>query len=306
MFQKTANMIVEEPRITVANWSKLRGDNTSVVRSKIAAIPSDKKYLLSHCTIVASVMTEGDPHDWLIKPECSQFVNSNLDAWSNEVLRMSYTTFIGSYNFEEHYQNSQASKGKIFDAVLRKVWLTADVYIYFVDILVGTDYANEELIQRILSNRLSTMSMGCVTDVVVCSWCGHKADDKTPLCAHLAGRDYIGGANKGKIVADDDGVPRIIAELCGHKSLPGGGVKFIEASWVEVPAFAGATRRNTVQDIFQPSPVMVANGSKAAALRINDPSGQLKVATRNSPFSVVDPLDLGSSAAVLNSRLRHL
>ena len=47
---------------------------------------------------------------------------------------------------------------------------------------------------------------------------------------------------------DETGTPRRIAELCGHKSLPNGGVKFVEASWVATPAFPGAVKRNIVSD----------------------------------------------------------
>ena len=39
-----------------------------------------------------------------------------------------------------------------------------------------------------------------------------------------------------------------IAELCGHRDLPGGGVRFVEASWVGTPAFPGAVTRKIMQD----------------------------------------------------------
>ena len=51
--------------------------------------------------------------------------------------------------------------------------------------------------------------------------------------------------HKGNYEFDNNGQKFRVAELCGHDSLdPTGGVTFIEASWVAVPAFAGASLRN--------------------------------------------------------------
>jgi len=53
---------------------------------------------------------------------------------------------------------------------------------------------------------------------------------------------------KGNTFFDEQGRQHIIAELCGHESLdPTGGVTFIEASWVETPAFTGAVLRNVME-----------------------------------------------------------
>jgi hypothetical protein len=52
---------------------------------------------------------------------------------------------------------------------------------------------------------------------------------------------------KGNTFYDDNGQKFRVAELCGDESLePNGGVTFIEASWVEIPAFTGAVARNIV------------------------------------------------------------
>ena len=72
-----------------------------------------------------------------------------------------------------------------------------------------------------------------------------------------------------------------IAELCGDESLdPTGGVQFIEASWVEIPAFKGAVARNiltlssddkskTARDIHRvfsfPSPKVPTEGYRKSA-----------------------------------------
>lgn len=52
---------------------------------------------------------------------------------------------------------------------------------------------------------------------------------------------------KGNTFFDESGRKHRIAELCGYEGIdPTGGVKFIEASWVEVPAFKGAVARNVI------------------------------------------------------------
>jgi hypothetical protein len=70
----------------------------------IIAKYSPDKYILSHCSIIASVDTDcADPKDpktdYLIKPEFSKFVNNNGDAWTKEVLKNSYKSFIGGENY---------------------------------------------------------------------------------------------------------------------------------------------------------------------------------------------------------------
>jgi hypothetical protein len=233
--KKQATGVLSDPIISLTQWDKLHGGkfgHKNASFSKIAGNTS--KYLLSHVTIMASVMCEKDPTDWLIVPECSYLVNNNDDGWENTVLKMSYRSFVGAFNFLEHYQNSKAAKGHILDAVLRKIHLNSEVWAYFVDLLVATDLSNEDLVHKIRSEKIKYLSMGCTTDLVVCSYCGQRVTDNGNYCSHL---QY----NKGSFLPDDDGIPRRVAELCGHKTLPNGGVRFIEASWVAIPAFPGAS-----------------------------------------------------------------
>lgn len=244
-FLKVANAPIEEPIVKFDDWEKIHGrrvfngQKTASLR-KFAA--KNTHYLLSHCTIMASVMTEDEPEDHLIKPECSHLVNNNDDAWTNEVLKMSHKSFVGAFNFVEHFQNSKYAKGHILDAVLRKIGIAPpDVWVYFCDILVATDMAHEKLVTDIRANKVKYLSMGCVTDLVICSYCGARVNDQGAYCNHLA-------FQKAAFIPDDDGIPRRVAELCGHKSLPNGGVKFVEASWVATPAFPGAAKRNIVSD----------------------------------------------------------
>jgi hypothetical protein len=246
-FKKYANAMLTEPVLKPGDWEKMYGNRAfrgcridgDHPFCKTAANYS--KYLLSHCTIMASVMVEEEPFDYLIKPETSHLVNNNDDAWSNEVLKLSAPTFVGAFNFVEHFQNSKYAKGHILSQVLRKINIAPDIWVYFCDILVATDITHEKLVSDIREGKVRYLSMGCVTDLVICSYCGTHVTDATTYCNHLQ-------FQKGTFLADDDGVPRRIAELCGHKTMPNGGVKFVEASWVATPAFPGAAKRNIVAE----------------------------------------------------------
>ena len=80
----------------------------------------------------------------------------------------------------------------------------------------------------------------CSIDGSVCTKCGNWAADETEMCEHIR-------FAKGNVFYDESGQRQRIAELCGDESLdPTGGVTFIEASWVEVPAFRGAVARNVI------------------------------------------------------------
>lgn len=264
---KYANAVIEEAELDRAHWNEIHGQRgMSKINKFAAAQPPASKFILTHCTIMASVMCEEGPEDWLIKPECSHLVNNNDDAWENKVLEMSYPTFRGAFNFVEHYQNSKASKGYIVDSVLRKIALTDQVWVYYCDILVATDLKHTKLVTDIKSGKVRYLSMGCVTDLITCSFCGATSDGSGPACAHLAN-------SKGRFLSDHDGIPRRVAELCGHKSLPGGGVKFVEASWVAQPAFPGAANRSVVSAEWSNE-----MPKKTASLIL--PEGLAKVASR--------------------------
>lgn len=223
-------------------------------------------FLMSHCTIVSSVQVEDNGYH--INPACNDLINNNGNAWSNEVLAATFRTFVGGENYLEHVQVPELSKGKILDAVLRPVkWedkkgRKADVY--FCDILVATSRKHDSLVAKISSGELTTMSMGCLADWVQCSRCGKVLGDGDGNCKHLDNEML----QKFK---DKDGVERVVAELCGRMVKKGGvwvadgkSVRFIEASWVEKPAFTGAVLNHYVSDI-----------SKEAAEVLNFPTWKL-------------------------------
>lgn len=131
----------------------------------------------------------------------------------------------------EHIQIPELSKGFVVDAIARDLGKTV-----YVDILVATDRKHKILIQDIMSGKISSYSMGCISLFTICSSCGNVAADDSQLCPCV---QFIG---KGQSVVGEDGVEHKVSELIGHVSVPNSN-QFIEASWVRNPAFRGAVRR---------------------------------------------------------------
>jgi hypothetical protein len=253
-FSKFANASVVHPDITFKGWTDAsHGQSIAWGERKASRVVlqqyDPKTFLLSHCTIIASVDTENGSDalgkhqvdgfqverkwpDWLITPKTAQFINNNNDAWERKLLLACFRTFVGGENYVEHIQIPELSKGKIIDAAARDIGDSV-----YVDILIATERKHRSLISAIKSGRLQTLSMGCSVEHTTCSKCGNVAYDETQLCPHIR---YF----KGNKYVDGMGVERIIAELCGHISDEPGSVKFIEASWVANPAFRGAVLRS--------------------------------------------------------------
>lgn len=245
-----------EPGLSVDKWTDkvyvnaCEGGKCRMKTAKAVIAKYDpKKYLLSHCTIIAAVETElanpKDPSsDYYIHPAYSKFVNNNGDAWSKKMLLASYKTFVGANNYLEHVQIPELSKGKVIDAVMREIPVGGkgkdgnDLTTYYVDILVATDRKHEDLVRKIEARELDTLSMGCVISYSICSKCGKRAIDESEACQHVR-------YQKNNTFFDSNGVQRKIAELCGHFSEPDS-VKFVDASWVKQPAFTGAVMRSTI------------------------------------------------------------
>ena len=216
------------------DWNQLKAttDKQAVVEiNKISGLENFKlsDYLVTHCTIIASVDVE-PKKNYYITPKTAKYINDNHDSWERKLLANTYKTFIGAWNALEHIQIfPEMAKGRILDAALRDV---GDAY--YVDILVATDKRHKELCRKIESGELNGLSMGCSVKYTICSRCGKLAHDETELCQHIK-------YEKGNTFIDEDGVQRITAELCGQENDPSS-VVFIEASWVQVPAFKGAVK----------------------------------------------------------------
>ncbi len=254
-FAKYAKARVVKASVGFDAWATLCRDKALSVTAagksgKVVLQDYDpKEFLLSHATIIASVDTDspqGMPlgrqvfegqeidrryPDFYITPETSKFVNNNFDSWERKLLLASFSTFIGGHNYLEHVQIPSMSKGRIIDAAARDLGDTV-----YVDILVATNKKHTTLIDAIVNGSLSTMSMGAQVEDTTCSKCGNVAADETQLCEHIR---YF----KGNEFIDGVGKRRKIAEICGHYTRPLS-CRFIEASWVENPAFEGAVIRN--------------------------------------------------------------
>lgn len=320
-FLRTANAIVIHPRASQGGWSKVRtaakvaGQPNQGLASQASEIlgkefrPED--YLLTHCTIVASVEVEDVPGvklgsireggkkiqrkygNYRVNADSDRYINNNLDCFSRAVLLKSYRTFIGGHNFQEHVQIEDQSKGRIIDAVARDIGDSI-----YIDILVATDRRHKQLVADIESGRLGTLSMGCSVEETICTKCGNVAVDETELCECIK---YA----KGNVFLDERGKRHRIAELCGHETLdPTGGVTFIEGSWVASPAFTGAVMRNIiapaelnprmarkVQEVLASPPAEWVEGGnrKAASLEAQEATVVGRVSDRQAAFDFGDP-----------------
>jgi hypothetical protein len=97
----------------------------------------------------------------------------------------------------------------------------------------------------------------CLADYVTCSRCGKVLGDNDKNCKHLDSQML-------QTFEDEDGVERVVAELCGRMVKKGGkwvgdpkSLRFIEASWVEKPAFTGAVLNHYVSDVSKEASVLL-------------------------------------------------
>jgi ribosomal protein L37E len=254
-FLKYAKATIQKPGITFSEWDSLRQgavlpapDFQKRTAKIILQEYQPDKYMLSHATIVASVDVENASAalgrhfvegfevdrkytDYYITPKTAQYVNNNNDAFERRLLLACFKTFVGAQSYIEHVQIPELSKGRIIDAAARDVGDSI-----YIDILIANDLKHAPLIRAIKNGQLGTLSMGCSTSETTCTKCGNVAYDEAQLCSCVR---YF----KGNKFRDEQGIERIIAELCGHATIPDS-VKFIEASWVANPAFKGAVLRN--------------------------------------------------------------
>lgn len=90
----------------------------------------------------------------------------------------------------------------------------------------------------------------CLANWVQCSRCGVVLGDNDPNCRHI---DH----ELRQEFQDENGITRIVAELCGRSFRDASGawvgdpgsLRFIEASWVERPAFEGAVLNHFLSEI---------------------------------------------------------
>ena len=148
-------------------------------------------------------------------------------------------------------QNPVLSKGKVIDAVSREIPVlhpkTKEPLNYedgrpvtsiYIDILVATSRKFEELCRSVTAGEVNSMSMGCLLKFTICSECGKVMYRDADACSHIR-------FNKGGTHVDFEGRTRRTSELCGHIA-DKTSCEFVESSWVTIPAFRGAKRRNVL------------------------------------------------------------
>lgn len=234
-------------------WSRIKRNAMGNSRVAFRRLDVDwkkyntKDYLFTHDTACCSVETEENGY-W-ITPPCWELVNANGNAWTTPVLLASFKTFIGGENYLEHIQCPTLSKGKLLDAIARPVVYHSekygDAHIYFIDVLVATERKHVNLIERIESGKLNTLSMGTICQLTQCSICGKIIGDNDKNCEHI-------DKHLGQMVTCQDGKDRICSELCGACDENGnyieGSNSFIELSWVEHPAWRLAQLQEFVEN----------------------------------------------------------
>jgi intein/homing endonuclease len=256
------------------------------------SVEEDESYIANrcavhNCSICCSVEVE-DSNGFYIKPSCSELVNNNGNGWANQVLLATFQSFRGGENYLEHVQVPELSKGKILDAVIRPVKHVTDEgesNVYWVDILVATNRKHMDLIDRIQKGELTTLSMGCSTSFVTCSKCGVVLTDDDKNCEHIDNEIL-------QYFTDRTGKRRIVAELCGRMFKGPNGkwvgdpksVDFIEASWVERPAFTGAVLNHYISEVPKLSSIMGLNDAKLAS--VMDDIFKLRVADTTSMMAL--------------------
>ena len=118
----------------------------------------------------------------------------------------------------------------------------------------------------------------CIANVTQCSRCGKLFTDDIAACVHIR-------TELRNFFIDEDGVERVVAEFCGYNETfkgisPEESCVFIEASWVEKPAFAGAvvnhfiTKPEKHAKVYQKSDQM-AELFDAYNIRVADRSGRI-------------------------------
>jgi len=159
--------VVQVLRHPERDWLALTRGNMRIASDRKIEVDWSKynlsDYLFTHCSIISSVNVEDD--GYRIIPPCDELINNNGNGWTEPVLLATFRSFIGAENYEEHIQVPELSKGKILDAVVRPVIYVGKngkkANVKYVDILVATNRRHSDLIRRIESSEMDTLSMGC-------------------------------------------------------------------------------------------------------------------------------------------------
>jgi hypothetical protein len=230
----------------------------------------NQKYITSKITEVST-----------IDLECDVF---NLEVENDN-------SYIAEGVIVHNCQIPELSKGKILDAVLRPVAYTSKTgkkaNVYYTDILVATDRKHSDLIRKIESGALTTMSMGCQANFTQCSKCGKEFTDASTNCHHLDNELMT-------YFVDENGINRIVAELCGRTIIGSDGKRkgdpksciYIEASWVERPAFQGAVLNHYISEVDTKKYANILSMSTTSLEGLFDDISRLRVADKNGMLAL--------------------
>lgn len=246
-FVKFGSAVLTRPIMPVDNW--VSNKVASVTNNPVSYLdatdfPIDK-FLFSQATIMGSVDLENN--GMYLKQGYEPLVNMNGDCWTNKVTMASHHTYRGAYNFLNHIQIPEQSKGTVLDSVPRIVKLPNGLPSVYIDILVATDRKHSSLCNDIESGQLNAMSLGSIVKFSMCSKCGKICRTGSDYCSHLLNE-------RRGMFTDENGNRRIIAEVCGKEDIPDSNI-FIEASWVYEPAFYGAVKKS----LFKPTSFIEPN-----------------------------------------------
>lgn len=237
-FLKFSNALISKPAIPLKNWVGekhiKKADTQAQAFIDLGDYPVNR-FLFTQATIMGSVGLEDN--DYYIKVGYEPLINMNGDCWENQLTFLTYPTYKGSYNFLNHVQVPEESKGTVLDAAARYVNVPGtNLKSVYVDILVATDRKHTTLCKEIESGMLNTLSLGSVVKFSTCSKCGKRSYTGSDYCKHLL-------HERRHPFVDENGITRAIGEICGHRDMPESNY-FIEASWVNDPAFCAAVKRH--------------------------------------------------------------
>lgn len=293
--------ILENPK---KDWNSITTCSRGNIRTAFRQLDVDWKkfnkeqFLFAHVTILSSCKMQNNGYH--IMQPCDELVNANGNAWSNEVIQHCYKTFIGGEVYRQHVQIPALSKGKILDAVLRPVKHRGkngkEADVWYVDLLTATSRKHEDLIDAIQSGKLTTLSMGTVCSHTQCSICGRIIGEDDKNCSHLQNQ-------LGQYVMVD-GKKRKCAQLIGAFDPKTGqyiqdSCHFIQASWVDHPAFAGAV----VNELLYNENVKVAMNEK---ISIDELTEQMFMNLRVADTPSKMALDLAKQEYLIKKMAKNL
>ncbi len=164
------------------------------------------------------------------------------------VTRKGQASKLASYTskFVEQKENTQRISSFGGYTLRRVLSNTVMECSYFVN---NIHVVNETNDHSFIANGLACHN--CIAHWVCCSKCGKEINDTMKNCKHLDNEIM-------QYFTDENGVRRIVSEMCGrsHRDPTTGkwvgdpkSVTFIEASWVERPAFKGAVVNHFISNL---------------------------------------------------------